>query len=804
MQRDSQSTPETSYFAPHSDNPMQRAFTSLPSDRPSVTSSRAQKLNQLVQNFYAKAAQIVIQARQPVAPLYSRGSTTKRLNKWFNIELDETDAFREELRLWRTADVSEPEANLIPPALIVDVVLSTRDLTPNQTLILLDDNGTRWDVEHGGIRRRLPYAEIVLERWSIDLRCPPVKEPPELPVAYKKSIVVFRSLYALTRLLPAWRLRKRLAKSKLTGNALRVVCRIDTGNSPGRIDVNQSLVSGRTSKVESHSFYEVETPAGNFNIKVDYRKDCDFRVDDSEALLSSQFINSDEGNFRPQVRSKEPATGSLPADTGGLRGYDRPYYGSLSSFHQSSSNLNDTTRSSYASQDRKDRNSLRSTEQQVITRKPSGAFIQPFKTPSLSDSPSLDPSGASPRPGTAFRTPSSASLERQSARPAFPLTQRTEMPPPLSVPTSGSPRLLAGMAPPIRRYSSSFGQRTGSFQSRRRTSQLSDSFQNQDDSRSSRNSSRSPSTLLVQVDQEEEDLGEYVKMLEFRKPLKGIEALKDTKFSIHESMVVRTNAALTKYQQLRESHAVLGDSLCQSMVLRSSTIPPVTLSRRVSNAPGLTSGTSLYSASSSPGKPISPHTPAIPSRLSESSVMPRPASSHQPDAVLDLRAENDNQRGQAATDSVPLDIPASPMPPLCQRRSYSCVDRSLGFEETVQADRTSLSLGSIELQYSKGKGFEKDGVLRKDSSTAFISANSSSSYLQNLGLGARNRSAVTGKSLSNSAAGGAIRRPSSSSLRDLPLSGVSDPANRRANAPEDDDLLFAMSDIRWRGDSRLS
>lgn len=43
---------------------------------------------------------------------------------------------------------------------------------------------------------------------------PSTDPPPDLPVVYKKSIAFFRSLYAYVRLLPAFRLFKRI-KAKL-------------------------------------------------------------------------------------------------------------------------------------------------------------------------------------------------------------------------------------------------------------------------------------------------------------------------------------------------------------------------------------------------------------------------------------------------------------------------------------------------------------------------------------------------------------------------------------------------------------
>lgn len=41
-----------------------------------------------------------------------------------------------------------------------------------------------------------------------------------------------------------------------------------------------------------------------FSLKVTYRSNCDFHVDESEAVLSSRFIDMDENYFPPTVKSQ--------------------------------------------------------------------------------------------------------------------------------------------------------------------------------------------------------------------------------------------------------------------------------------------------------------------------------------------------------------------------------------------------------------------------------------------------------------------------------------------------------------------
>ena len=100
----------------------------------------------------------------------------------FNIELDETDAFRRELDLWRYGDSFEPR----PPPLIIETYLDTRDLTANQSLVILDAEGKKWNVDEAtdaaaaraglnaeprrSVRGGPARHEVILERWTVELR----------------------------------------------------------------------------------------------------------------------------------------------------------------------------------------------------------------------------------------------------------------------------------------------------------------------------------------------------------------------------------------------------------------------------------------------------------------------------------------------------------------------------------------------------------------------------------------------------------------------------------------------------------
>ncbi|KAK4917695.1 autophagy protein 13, partial [Elasticomyces elasticus] len=101
-----------------------------------------QRLNQVIQNFHTKAALIVLHSRSELAPAYSAKTNEKRVNKWFNIELDETDDYINDIRPWKKIDITTSR----PPPLCIEVYLTTDTLPQGQRLVITDDDQKRWDV----------------------------------------------------------------------------------------------------------------------------------------------------------------------------------------------------------------------------------------------------------------------------------------------------------------------------------------------------------------------------------------------------------------------------------------------------------------------------------------------------------------------------------------------------------------------------------------------------------------------------------------------------------------------------------
>ncbi|KAI9645141.1 autophagy protein 13 [Ciborinia camelliae] len=704
------------------------------------------KLDQILQNFHTKAAIIIIGSRVGLPVVFTKEGP-KKVNKWFQIETDDTDAYREDLNKWRMCGGFQNR----PPPLIIETYLDTSHLSSSQRLVIVDDLGKRWDAldalsnSSGSSDGR---SEVILERWRIELRDIPGEQPYDfgstLPTVYKKCIVFFRSLYSTAKLVPAWRFKKNLGKNGSPTNALIINCRIATGDSqPRPVDgLKQPIFDHNGPVTSTYVLGTTDTPAGQIFAEVTYRNDCNFRVDDSESLLSSRFMGADEHFFIPSLAArgdlsrrrstKQPEIGSLPAhkqladDSGPVQ-----TYGSLSTFHGNAPPRGSSPISALRAQRpmgsdtssppagslplsrplliSTSKGPLKSIEGITMARKPSLSF-QPFKAGSLSSSPSRvayagETTSASPgsQPRASGISALAQARNRSSLTAGMPASLRggpvaSDNVVPTSVSSSPKPA-------PISRYSSSFTHRRGrsSFGG---ASKLVDDDQVSSGKQSLSSSVQPGSGILAEagtggssgsLQTDDDNISDFLKLLDSKKTLQSFEPS-------GEASRKRATAQLSKFQSMRESHNALTDSMASSTMLQRSSSSS---SRQLSSVPPMVAATSV-SASSSPGKPISPHTPhtpAIPSRLSANSIaeydQPRRISrrSRTTEARIEDVEGNNDQSTDAGTNAI--DIPTSPRPYYPHVRRSSSVaqqHRSLAIEDDLGdlpfGVHRSISLGA--------------------------------------------------------------------------------------------------------------
>lgn len=183
---------------------------------------------------------------------------------------------------------------------------------------------------------------------------------------------------------------------------------------------------------------------------------------------------------------------------------------------------------------------------------------------------------------------------------------------PIGTPTSSS----------IRRYSSSFSSRNqwqtqqpSSVSSASTSSTVPSSLQRE------RRPSASSNISYITPEEDKANLTDFMRMLELQGPLKSLSLRRQSSSSVGSTAsgnsgtsVPRTS--LSRFQILRESHAVLTDSMSASIHQNPATGQQVVKGSPVSGSVAAGS----YSSGGSGGRgfsPSTPHTPAIPSRLSE-------------------------------------------------------------------------------------------------------------------------------------------------------------------------------------------
>lgn len=632
--------------------------------------------------------------------------------------------------------------------MIVELYIDTQDLSNNQSLVIIDEQGRRRDVEEAlnkspsssaGGSGQSPRSEVVIERWVVQLGQPPVDIPQDLSTnnarIYKNTVVLLRSLYSFSRLLPAWKIGKSPPKTSSAPKPPELRYRITQGPQFEKDSKNDQLAiplfKSDHDVLDTYVFDPIDSPAGPLCVQVTYRNHCDFRVDHSEAFLSSRFMGLDDQYFEPSLGRREdpsqqrkdyavrPTTevaGSLPHNR--RDSIPRPdqgqAYGSMSTFHQpgpptSSSPLSalraariagsespeDTvsrrappnTRSAQGS-----RSSLRSADGGIgVGRRPSVSFM-PFKSPSLSASPSQAelPMTSAPRGSLGKASPLAALAEARAPSTLGPYG---------SVPVRGSPNATdippsisnSPKPGPPQRYSSSFGHRKAKLS-------IGGGSRTEDDTSSGKASLTSSnaqpgSGVLAQggggssgsIQTDDDNISDFLKLLDQKKDLKSFRHSNDQ--TATEASTRRTSAALNKFQRMRDSNDALYSSMSSSHLLHRSSSSS---SRQLSSVPPMAAGTSI-SPSSSPGKPISPHTPhtpAVPSRLSANSTIeyprrvpsrgedrrPRPSATH---GAQDARSNRDSSTGA-------IDIPNSPRPfhPSYRRSSSAAQQaRNMPYEE---------------------------------------------------------------------------------------------------------------------------
>ncbi|PPQ96946.1 hypothetical protein CVT26_005965, partial [Gymnopilus dilepis] len=161
-------------------------------------SNDIQKADQIAFHFYTKLFYTVNHARA------TDEAASTRVDKWFNLESPDSDLFSKDSREpYRSISLAPPG----PPPLEIQVLLCVPELGNNQMLVHTSPSSFEGGGGQGSSRLRIEPTPryVLLETWTLE----------------KHGIVLFRSVFSLLRVLPAWKAYKRL-KRRIGRNGLAI------------------------------------------------------------------------------------------------------------------------------------------------------------------------------------------------------------------------------------------------------------------------------------------------------------------------------------------------------------------------------------------------------------------------------------------------------------------------------------------------------------------------------------------------------------------------------------------------------
>lgn len=583
--------------------------------------------------------------------------------------------------------------------LVVDIALDVSKFSKAQSLVIVDEAGKKHNVatalqdkaqmhaQDQGSSKYLPY-----ERWIVSLDMSSStntsqSDPP--PNVYKKGVVLIRSLFTTTNLLPGAKVYRRSLETMSTGQDIQSSYSISQHHPDVDLDtLRWPLYQSSKTVTKDYTFEPLVCSFGTLHISVTYRANTNFQVMSTERLLSAQIASVQGSSSRASASASDDNTDSRFMPWARMSNQSAAI--SSDGSHVMPSAEQAPTESSAP------RAIVRNEQLTTsVPRRPSTSF-QPFKAGSLSSSPAgVGLLSGSPSSSLGYNTGNVASNQlRKRSSMSGPVQQASRAPStstepiaePVLSPNSHSPK------PAIQRYSSSFGNRKARIPSAggaKVSDELDGGVSKGSVSPALRASTSIPQGQAVSTttaQDESESIGDFLKMLD--KSAKGLSAQNKPDQASVAAISQRTAAQYSKFSRMRESTTMLSESISSSLMLQKSS---GSLNRQYH-------GTSP-SLSMSPNKSVSPHTPhipAIPSRLSNNSIAETSiAQGKAPQGTFARQAEGyDGQMERNPSsqgNTTAIDIPNSP-------RTYA-LSSFRRPSSVLPPARTSMSVDEEQLHF---------------------------------------------------------------------------------------------------------
>lgn len=212
------------------------------------------RFEQIISQFLLKTLHIILESRIPSLKPRDRSgdllsnSSVKKSDKWFNLALGDRPAALEKLQFWHR--------NLMDP-MVIDIIFVHRGVHSSPG----DDLYDREVLEESAV-------ETVIERWVVQYenhRSIPVQTGDVSLLSkrmYQKSIILFRCLCSMMRVLPAYKIFRHLSSSSQASD-IDVIYKVSSFGDPFSRDEEQMM--------KQYIFRPVEAVNGRLCVSVSYK-----------------------------------------------------------------------------------------------------------------------------------------------------------------------------------------------------------------------------------------------------------------------------------------------------------------------------------------------------------------------------------------------------------------------------------------------------------------------------------------------------------------------------------------------------
>ncbi|KAI0646348.1 autophagy-related protein 13-domain-containing protein [Trametes meyenii] len=263
-----------------------------------MSGNDTQRVDQIAHRIYSKLALVVNHARATI-----EAPPNAKVDKWFNLETPDPELFKEHTRIYRSISSAQSV-----PLFQLQVLLCIPELVTNQVLVYLAPDSSR-------VRIEPTPRYIVLESWNVAFNPFSVGSQGSdhhrdvaPSTIYKHGIPLFRSIFTLLRVLPAWKLARRLRRrvgGGRNGN-FSIQLRVDSPDGSIQSDDilsfdNSPASLGAVLRRERHVLPPITHPMGEVGVSATYLVQPIFQLDTLESLMSSRFLSDEGQDFTPTL-----------------------------------------------------------------------------------------------------------------------------------------------------------------------------------------------------------------------------------------------------------------------------------------------------------------------------------------------------------------------------------------------------------------------------------------------------------------------------------------------------------------------